>query len=184
MTINELLDELRALRLDRDKADARFLLRLVDVEKRHMKIITDSGANSFAQWLKSEALVDPGRFESFKAGLKKLDSPSIALDIGSEATIIATKLTNGTPKRDKYVKVVQAWINEHEGTLPSREAAERLIYQVDPREREPRVGVRQDKLDTLLAENAELRTQLRSAQAKIKKLESEIARLRGRQPRA
>jgi hypothetical protein len=95
ITIEDLLVKLRSLRLTRDKADAAFLLACIETEREHWETIEASGATSFCQWLKSEGLVDPGRYESFKAGLAKLKNEKLALEIGSEATITAAHLTGG-----------------------------------------------------------------------------------------
>lgn len=172
-TYEQLVEELRELRLRRDQADAQLLLRLVEIENTSMRVILESGCESFAQFLKSNALVDPGRYEAFKIGLHKLDNDEAALEIGSEATIIAGQLTNGTKK---YIEANIAWRNDHGGTKPTRETAKRLLMQVDPRAEIPQSVKRQKELEQLRAENGRLRAEVKSLQAKIRSLEAQLSK--------
>lgn len=181
ITYDRLVTELRDLRLERDIADAKLLLRLTEIEKGHMKLILDAGCESFDQFLKSNSLVDPGRYEAFKLGLKKLKSAEHALEIGSDATIIAGQLTN---RPSKYVSAIIAWKNDHGGTQPTRETAKRLLMQVDPRAEEPQSVRRQNELEQLRAENSKLRAQVRSLEAKVRTLETRLGKRGSDQPRA
>lgn len=171
VTFDKLVIELRELRLSRDRADARLLLRLAQIEREHIKIVLDAGCESFAQF--AEEFVKPARYEAFKTGLDKVGVDE-ALAIGSDATIVAGKTTTEV-KAVAYTGAVRAWVAEHNGTLPTRQTAKHILMQVDPREEQPKavrdIERRDDELTRLRSENAELRAKLRAA-------ESELARLR------
>lgn len=178
--VRKLVDELHALRLKRDRADAVFLLRCVDVEEEYWKIIhEDLKCASYAQFLKSNSILEPARYDNFKAGLAKIGREK-ALEIGGDATIIAARLSNGAAQVRKYVEAIDAWRMKNHDAQPSNQAAERLLYQVDPREREPQAVSEMKLINQLRAENAELRAKLRTAEAKIKQLQKQL----GKQPRA
>jgi len=170
-----LVREVRELRLRRDKADARLLLRLVEIEREKLDLIRSAGCQSFAQFLKSYAITDPARFENFKAGLKKIKSEEVALEIGSEAVIVAAQLTNGVKK---YVEAIEAWRDDekHAGTLPSQETAKHILMQVDPREEEPEAVRRKSELTRLRDENAKLRAENTKLRARVDALEARLKR--------
>jgi hypothetical protein len=173
ITYDALLDELRDLRQQRDKADAVFLIRLLDVERQHMDVIRAAGCQSFAQFLKSNALTDPARYENFKAGLEKVKDENLAEEIGSEAVIVASQLT--TPKMaPKFVKAITAWRDDekHAGMRPSQETAKHILLQVDPREEEPEAVRRQSELARLREENKRLRAENAKLKARIAALEN------------
>jgi hypothetical protein len=165
--IETLRDELRELRLARDKSDARLLLRLVEVEQEHADVIVQSGG-SFDQFV--QEFVRPSRYEAFKRGLASVGTDE-AIELGSEYVIGAAQLTSDK-KAPKYEKATRAWVAEH-GAMPTRETAKRLLIQVDPREETPRVVSRQDELAKLRAENSQLRAENRSLLAKVAKLEGQ-----------
>jgi hypothetical protein len=144
-------------------------VRLADVENDDelMAIIKAAGNDCFERFLKSNGLVDPGRYASFKAGLIKIGRDQ-ALAIGSEATIVAALLTNGSAK---YIKGMRDWRTQHGGVMPTRETAKHILMQVDPRPEEPRASRQQDELARLRAENIELKAKLRMAEARIRELE-------------
>jgi len=171
----ELVKEVRELRLRRDKADARLLLRLIEIEKTKMGLIRSAGCQSFAQFLKSYAITDPARFENFKAGLVKLKNEDVALEIGSEAVIVAAQLTNGAKK---YVEAIEAWRDDekHAGTLPSQETAKHILMQVDPREEEPEAVRKKSELARLREENSRLQAENRKLKARVAALEAKLKR--------
>lgn len=168
VTIESLLTELRELRLLRDRADARLMLRAMEIETEHMEVILAGGCGSFAQFLKSaDSLIEPGRYESFKAGLAKVGAKQ-ALLMGSDATIVAGQLSNGP---EEYCAAIDAWVMEHDGTLPTMQTARHIRMQVDPRHEVPDAVRKQDELAQLRAENALLR-------AENAALKNEVAKLR------
>jgi predicted RNase H-like nuclease (RuvC/YqgF family) len=107
------------------------------------------------------------------------------MKIGSHATIIAGKLTDGP---DKFVKAVTDWKAEHGGTLPSRETAHTLLRQVDPRAEVPESSKRQDELAQVRAQLTEARAAIRTLEKENRDLKAKIAKLEKKmsrpQPRA
>lgn len=171
VTYESIVKELRELRLSRDQADARLLVRLQDVERDHLSIVLESGCDSFAQFV--QEFVKPARYEAFKLGLAKIGEEQ-ALAIGSDATIVAGKATSAVIA-EEYTSACKAWVVEHGGTMPTRESAERVMGHYQKHAGKPKSLAdqerREDELSRLRAENAELRAKLRSA-------ESELTRLR------
>lgn len=171
MTYEELLAEVRELRLMRDQAEARMMLRLVEIETNHMNVLREAGCNAFG-WFVKECGTEPARYESFKVGLEKV-GPEESEAIGCEATIVAGQLRSAP---EKYTSAVHDWTSEHGGALPTRQTAKRLLMQVDPREETPmavrRVAKREDELNKLRAENKRLKAENRSLKAKLRKLET------------
>ncbi len=172
MTYDDLLAEVRGLRLLRDKAEARMFLRLVTIENDsvHMQTLIDGGVTSFG-WFVEECGTKAARYESFKVGLEKLDCET-ALEIGADATIVAGQLRS---EPAKYTHAVHCWSNDHGGALPTRDTAKRILMQVDPRSETPRsvsrAARRDDELAKLRAENADLRAANKSLRRKVSKLE-------------
>jgi hypothetical protein len=171
MTLYEkLLSELRGLRQARDKADARLLLRLVEVERDHLQEILGAGCSSFAQFV--HEFVSPQRFEAFKRGLGKVGQLA-AVEIGSEATVVAAQLTDGP---EKYVHAIRAWIVKNKNNRPSQERAKHVLMQVDPREETPdSVRYQQrmtEEIARLRAENAELRAEVAHLKRRLREAEN------------
>lgn len=173
MTIDQLLKEIRALRLARDQADAALLLRLVEIERDYADLIRESGAATFSQFLKvADSLVDPSRYEGFKAGLKRIGVEA-ALACGSDATIEAGLATSKKASR-VYVQSIQDWRAEHKGTFPTRQTARNILRQVDPRQEIPESTRRQNEAAELRAEVSQLRAENNALKRKIAKLESQL----------
>jgi len=173
VTFQGILNEIRDLRLDRDRADARLLVRLFEIERDHMDVIRAAQISSFAQFLKSNrSLVEPGRYEAFKTGIKIIGKER-SLVIGSHATIVAGLSTNKDGAR-KFVESIEAWIGMHAGTLPSRETAKTIMLQVDPRPEVPEALHWQDEVAKLRAENVRLRAEVRALNHEIQKLRKRL----------
>lgn len=169
-TIGSLIEELKALRINRDRADARLLLRLAEVRRDHLQLLLDDGYESFAKFC--HQFVSPERQEAFERGLEKIGAKK-ALEIGSEATIIAAKLT-GNGNHERYTAAVRDWSSSNNGLLPSRQASERLLYKIDPRAEEPRVSREQREVTKLRLENDKLRAEVRLLRGRIKVLETRL----------
>lgn len=170
MTYDDIVSELRALRLERDRADARLLLRLVEIENDHIDTILAAGCASFAQFLKQLGMIDVARYDTFKRGLSRVGAEE-ALAIGSDATIVAGQLTNGP---EQYVDAIRASIEERGGTLPSRQTAKRILMQVDPRRETPRAMRKKEELAKLRAENATLKAENKQLRRKLRALERKM----------
>lgn len=175
MTVEELLMDLRKYRLERDRADARFLLRVVEVERDHADLILSAGYASFDAWLKTEGICDSARFQSFKRGLA-LVGIDWAREFGAPAVIQAARLPSAAstaePGEDVplYKHAIESWTADTGGTLASSETAERLRRQVAPQSETPQAVRRQDELAKLRAENVELRAENAKLRAELKSL--------------
>lgn len=174
MTYDDLLEEVRALRLLRDQAEARMMLRLVVIERDHMDVLRAAECTAFG-WFVKQCGTEPARYESFKVGLSKIGAAEAEI-VGCDATIVAAQL-NDEPAA--YTKAVHDWTAEHGGALPTRQTAKRLLMQVDPREEVPQAvkmqARRADELAQLRAENDRLKAENRSLKAKLRRLEKKAA---------
>lgn len=171
MTYDQIIDEIRELRLKRDQSDARLLLRLVDIERDHMDVIAEGGCATFGQFLKSlDSIVDPSRYDGFKAGLRAIGEAA-AMECGADATIEAGRLTdNGMAPA--YTQAIRDWSADHGGTLPTRQTAHKLLTQVDPRSEVPDSTRRQNELAMLRAENQRLRAENNTLRRRLAKYEA------------
>lgn len=165
-----LCTELAKLRLNKEQAEAKFLLRLREVEETEMDLLRTAGCETFDRFLKSTKLMDSARYRSFVAGLEKI-GPERALEIGAEATIEASAVLDGEATVKKYTAAVLDWRQEHRGVFPSAEVAAHILRQVEPREEIPQASRTQSEVRRLKNRIAEL-------EAENAKLRAEIARLK------
>ncbi len=141
-----------------------------------MDVLRAAGCSNMAMFLRDMGnLVEPARYESFKTGLKKIGVDE-AKAIGSCATIEAG-LCSSRAAEKVYVSTVRAWVNDHGGTLPTRQTSHRLLLQVDPRVEVPDSVRRQNELAELRAENAKLRAENNSLKRKLEKMEKSIKKV-------
>lgn len=162
--------ELSKLRQAKERAEARFILRLHEVEQSEMDLLRAAGHESFDRFLKSNNFMDPARYRSFVAGLQKVGEKR-ALDIGAEATIEAAAILDGEAMAAKYTAAILDWRQEHMGMFPSGEAAGRILRQVEPREEIPKATRSQSELRRLRNRIAELEAENAKLRSKIAKLE-------------
>jgi hypothetical protein len=170
--LEKIVTELANLRLSRERADAVFLLRLREVEERHMDLLKSNGLESFEGFLKSYKLCDPARYRNFTSGLAKL-GPDAAILIGADATVEAAQLQNGKPTATKYVTAIEAWRDQHRGVAPTRETAAKILRQVDPREEEPQAVRNATRTDTQNQTIAKLENEVANLRAQISVLKRE-----------
>lgn len=171
--VDELVTEIRGLRVEAEQATARLLARLCEIEAEHLETIKLAGCASFAQWLNSEVKIHPARYENFKAGVVALGGNiDEAIAIGAEATIVLAK--SHTPERvPAFVEAIKAEI-ELTSCSPSPKAASDILRKVDPREEVPR-GMRvKTRIQQLEEENARLRVENRKLKALVSKLERDL----------
>lgn len=168
ITVESLIVELRELRASRDRADARLLLRLVEVKRDHLQALLDDGYPSFADFCNQ--FVKPGRVEAFERGLEKVGI-KMALEIGSEATIVAAQIHGNL---EAYTSAVSDWVESKNGIRPTHQAAKHILLQVDPRVEVPRAVREQREIMRLRAENANLKAQIRALEVQVKKLEKKL----------
>lgn len=170
--LETIVNELAALRLRREQADATFLLRLRAVEEQHFDLLKANGLESFEGFLKSYKLCDPARYRNFTSGLAKL-GPDAALSLGADATVEAAQLSNGKPTAQKYITAIEAWREQHRGVAPTRETAAKILRQVDPREEEPQAVRNATKNDVQSRAIARLENEVADLRAKLAKTEKE-----------
>lgn len=170
--LEALVDEIVKLRLARERSDAAFLLRLCDVENDEMNLLRANGLESFERFLKCYKLCDAARYRSFVLGLKKLGKEKSLL-VGADATIEAAKIVANGPAATEYVAAIEAWRNQHRGVAPSREAAAKILRQVDPRPEVPDAMRRETRNDALSREVAKLQEENANLRAKLAKTEKE-----------
>lgn len=165
VTYEQLVAEISELRLKRDQAEAVMLCRLVAIERDNMETILAAGHNSFDSFV--EQFIKPGKFEAFKRGLDKVDIAT-AQRIGSDATIVAGRLSNGP---DEYVEAVVAWRGEHNGMFPTQQTCRNILRDVDPQRQVPGPVRRLELVAQLRAEIESLRAENRELKRRIAKLE-------------
>lgn len=164
--------ELAHLRLDKERAEAKFLLRLREVEQTEMDLLKMAGCETFDRFLKSTKLMDSARYRNFVAGLEKIGAER-ALEVGAEATIEASAILDGEATAKKYTSAVLDWREEHRGVFPSAEVAAHLLRQVEPREEIPNATRTQSEL-------RKLRNRIAELEAENNKLRAELAKFKGK----
>lgn len=170
----EMLQELQKLRRIRDQADARFLLRLMKVERSEVRYLKSNGFDDFEGFAKT--MTEWSRYTKFKRGVEKI-GPKEALEIGSEATIEAGKTTS-TERTEEFVDEIKGWVEDNGGMFPTKETAERYRRKIDPQKEPTRRQQRNEKIAWLEAENRRLRADVRKLEAENKKLKKEIEKLK------
>lgn len=153
-----LCDELAGLRLEREKAEAKFFVRLYDVEQQEMELLRAAGCDTFDRFLKSTALADSSRYRNFVKGFEKVGR-DVALVIGADAVIEAAAIIDGAETVDRYQAAIVDWKEEHRGVHPSREQSARLLRQIEPRAEIPEAVRTQSEIRRLRNEVARLKAE-------------------------
>lgn len=200
-----LVDEIIALSIERDAADARMLIRLVEIERDHLDDLIDAGCDSYANFL-YECHVSPRRYGSFKAGLSKLGKHA-ALKIGTHGVQLAVLLDDGEkipanadpalalgaePRTDdakRYVAEIENWSVQNGSKYPSRQTVDETIlknFKTRPRPsrgKTEQLKRLQDENARLRAENEELRAESRSLAHRLYQTEDELRKCKSKRKR-
>lgn len=169
-TYEQLMAEVVELRRLRDQADARLLLRLMEIERDHIDVIESAGS-TMAHFC--EEIISWKRYAPFKRGVEAIGA-SEALAVGSAATIQAGRIDH-EPDRDEYVTEMRQWVEDHHGATPTAQTAADYRRKIAPTKQKTLRQKRNDELARLQAENAQLKAEVRSLKRKLAKLDKEAA---------
>ena len=172
--LEAIIAEARALRQAREEADAIFLLYLRRIEMEKFHLIESCGYGSFAQFLNTNDLCSPARFENFKRGVEFVGEQE-AERLGANP-VIALANTMDRKNVPEFVQAVTAFTKAHDGTRPSLQTAQKMLRQVDPRKEVPQDLGRQAELARLRHENAQLRTQVARLTRENEQLKRQVAK--------
>jgi hypothetical protein len=173
MTYEELVRECSELRARSQELEARFLMKLVQVEREHMELLRDAGIDSIERFIESNALTKPARYRAFERGFATLNDADLAISMGVEAVIEAGRLPSGTERVEMFCSAVRDWAAEHRGLLPRMETVKHLSRQIDPVAEMPRASRRQGELRRLQNELARLQAENRKLRERVRELEAQ-----------
>jgi len=172
-----LVEHLKALRADMDRARARFMMTLLYVEQNFADQLAEWGHESFDAFIDAHELCRPAKYRSFVSGTDAIGDAKIVEDIGVDATQIAATMTSDET-RSKYLATVLQF-RESKGVSPSRQVLKDYANRIEERTIEPKALSVGRQLATLRAENQKLRAELRRAERRVAKLQAELERVRG-----
>jgi hypothetical protein len=164
-TFESMIEQAQVLRNEALKAQTRL----------HLFLMEDGGFNTFASLIRQYKLSRPETYAEFKESTSKVSVEDIEV-IGLSATIEASKIVS-IKARSAYVAEARLRV-EQEGFPWSREQAERARQRISPDGSKPLVRLaRQSRLEQELAEAEKL---IRTLKERVKQLEQENAKLKGK----
>jgi hypothetical protein len=178
-TIEQFVETAKRLREQVFKDDVAFLTHLVSGEQQ--TDLWQGAYTSFEQLLKHYDLTDVSRYTSFRNALNLLGK-EVNSSLGVDGIIAAARVQD-LPKRRDVVRALTGFATEH-GHPPSQQETGRIVQQIAPVERTPRVLGRIIAKEQLEEENRALRARVKELERENKELRAEVSKLKGKRKAA
>jgi hypothetical protein len=175
-TYGEIVRKLSNLRSRSEGAEVEFLLALVETEENWLHILLNNGHDSFIAFLKAHHFCSVIRWNTFRLGLQHITREQ-ARKIGDKSVLALAKTVNPA-NVPEFVESVLLWKEDHGGVCPSRQTAEKMLKEVDPRKEVPRFSPLAEENERLRKENKRLKAELAAARKQITRLKKTIERLK------
>lgn len=169
MTYEDLIEQCRKLRARAERAESEFFIFLIKVEKEEKELLTANGVGHFHQFIRSNHLCEPHRYDEFCRGVERIGAEK-ALELGAAHTMRAGRLRDVSVLPDLERRTA-AFIAT-EGVAPSELTVSGWCRELDTPPKTHSTVRRGDELNRLRAENKRLKVELATAQRRIRELEA------------
>ncbi|MFA5186381.1 MAG: hypothetical protein WC551_07900 [Patescibacteria group bacterium] len=177
-TLEQIVAEALALRAKAERSAAEYLAFLYQFELEREDLWKTAGVATYSQFLNSHSLVNTSRYDVFRKGVEKLGSVAQAIEIGEPSTAEAGKIKDPLAV-PVFEGITKAWIDIHDGTVPSEQTAECHRAQAEPKKspvffRQSELHELRAKVQQLAARNRQLEADLRTKQKTIYELQAKL----------